>query len=623
MEVSIKPVPRASQSLQRKFAFIAGGLLILTSAVFLILVTQGYRHRILTAHERASMSVNLLLQAALENAMIKRDLEGLQGIVTRLGAQNGIDSVRIVNPSGEVRFSSDPDQLFRPFADPDFAQALSEQEQQAGFRTLPTGREVLRSINPVHNQGACYECHGSIDDNPVNGLLVVDYMPSSVRRDARNGAIILGVLGITVLLTIEAGLWLALKRLVIEPLDELDQTTRRLASGDLSVRANAESDDEIGALGSAFNDMAEQLQASVNELQTSEAFLQALIDAVPDGVRVIDKDYNVLMVNRAYCGQLDVKREDAVGTPCFASSHGRKTRCVPTMVRCPVNEILYGDLEQLKCDHVHKTRDGAEFPVEVFAAPVELRVNGETVPCVVESVRDLQTQINISQEQRLAEMGMLAAGVAHEVNNPLSSIGLALRAIGAEPGQSEKAKRYVAIAETEIANCKKFSDSLLRLAAPSLNATELVDMAEVVSDTASLLEFEATHKRITIKTDIQGAPRVQSKDNDMRVLVFNLLLNAIHAMPNGGEAVVRLSSTNDSILLQIQDEGVGIAERDRDKVLMPFWTKRADGTRGRGLGLSICNTIVKKLGGTINFVSEVGVGTTFHITLPNGDRAGT
>lgn len=567
------------------------------------------------------MSVNLLLQAALENAMIKRDLEGLQGIVTRLGAQNGIDSVRIVNPAGEVRFSSDPDQLFQPFADPDFAQALSKQQQQAGFRTMSAGREVLRSINPVHNQDACFECHGSIKDNPVNGLLVVDYMSSSVRRDARNGAIILGVLGIAVLFTIEAGLWLALRRLVIDPLDELGQTTRRLALGDLSVRAKADSGDEIGALGTTFNDMAEQLQSSVNELQTSEAFLQALIDAVPDGVRVIDKDYNVLMVNQAYCGQIGTKRKDAVGTQCYASSHGRKAPCVPTMVRCPVNEILYGDLEQLKCDHVHKTRDGAEFPVEVFAAPVALRVNGETVPCVVESVRDLQTQINISQEQRLAEMGMLAAGVAHEVNNPLSSIGLALRAIGAEPGQSEKAKRYVKIAETEIANCKRFSDSLLRLAAPSQNTTELVDMSEVVTDTVSLLEFEAAQKRVTITTDIQGAPRVQSRDNDMRILVFNLLLNAIHAMPNGGVATVYLSCTNDSILLQIQDTGVGIAERDRDKVLMPFWTKRADGTRGRGLGLSICNTIVQRLGGTISFVSEVDVGTTFHITLPNGDRA--
>lgn len=609
-----------TKGLQRRFALIAGLLLVATSLVFLVIVTSLYRARILDAHERASLSVNHLLQAALENAMVKRDLDGLQDIVTRLGAQDGIEGVRILHPSGEIRFSSYPDQLYTSFHDPSFDTALTSKKPQAGFRTLSGGQEVLRSINPVLNKDICAECHGPISENPVNGLLVVDYMSADVRKAARDGAILLGLLGVGVLIAIQAGLWFALRRFVLDRLDHLRQATHALAKGNFSTQAHDGGEDEIDALARDFNTMAGQLNRSVENLRESRGFLQSLIDAIPDGVRVIDGQFNTLMVNEAYCRQLGTTRDQMVGQPCYAMSHQRKTPCVSTLVRCPVVEIIEGDNKRLKCDHTHKTMSGSQMQVEVFAAPVTLVVDGQETPCIVESARDLQAQLSISQEQRLAEMGMLAAGVAHEVNNPLTSVGLALRAIGREPGQSEKVRKYLKVAEAEVENCRRFSESLLRLAASPRQSAELIDMGRVVTDTVALLGFQAEQSSVDLQVSVQQKAVLRATDSDMRTLVFNLLLNAIHAMPEGGSATVCVEATDADVLLVVADTGIGIAHEDHDKVLLPFWTKRADGTRGRGLGLSICSGIVERLGGQIMFDSEPGIGTRFQVTLPLAER---
>ena len=137
--------------------------------------------------------------------------------------------------------------------------------------------------------------------------------------------------------------------------------------------------------------------------------------------------------------------------------------------------------------------------------------------------------------------------------------------------------------------------------------------------TAALLNSQA--EQSDAKIDIEEEPRVLAHDSDIRMLVLNLMLNAIHAMPDGG--TVRVSCHADGagrIRLQVADSGVGFPEDLRDKVMLPFWTRRADGSRGRGLGLTICNAIVGALGRQIGFESEVGRGTVFTADLADADK---
>lgn len=609
-------------SLQRKFFVVAGALMVVTSALFLLLVATLYRGQILAANERASLTVNRLLQAALENAMVKRDIGGLQQIVEDLGAQEGIAGVMIANPDGEIRFSSYPERLYEKVADPDFAGALESRTQRTGFRTLADGVQVLRSINPVLNQPRCRECHGAAGAHPVNGLLIVDYDSTGVSGAVLRGAGMLGALGLLVLFAVEAGLWAALRRAVLDRLQRLDAALRRIAEGDLSARTDDPGGDEISRLAADFNTTAGRLERAVGDLKASQRQLQALIDAVPDGVRVIDGAFRTRMVNRSFAAQLGLSPAEALARPCHAVSHGRAQPCVATMVRCPVAEILHGGPDHpdhLRTRQRHRRADGAELSVEVSAVPVRLSIDGQEIDCVVESVRDLEAELGVSQEERLSELGLLAAGVAHEVNNPLSSIGLALGAIGREEGLSERARSYLAIAETETVNCLGFTESLLKLAAKPQGGRDLIEVGDVIRGTVALLGFEAERRRAELKAEVTGRPRVLGADANLRMLVFNLVLNAIHAMPAGGSVTIACAAEGPSLRLTVADTGVGIAEADRDKIMLPFWTRRADGTRGRGLGLAVCKSIVDGLGGSIGFESEPGRGTTFTVILPNAD----
>ncbi|MCB1337059.1 MAG: HAMP domain-containing protein [Maritimibacter sp.] len=611
----------AGRSLQRQLALVAAFLILLASGLFLVLVSGQYRSSILDAHEAASLNVNMLLQAALENAMIKRDLDGLQDIVARLGAQENVTGVMIANPAGEIRFSSYPGRLFDTLEDGNFDRAVSTGDKHTAFLTLDDGREVLRSINPVRNQARCHECHGAVADHPINGLLIVDYDSSGVRATVRRSAAMLALLGVAVLVLLEAGLWAATHRLILGRLKQLSATTGALAAGDLSVRTGARGQDELAQLGARFDEMADRLEANVSELQAAHGSLQTLIDAIPDGVRVIDPGFRIVMANKAYCRQIGAAPGEVVGQYCYASSHRRNAPCISTLVSCPVETILRQTGGDLTCSHQHVDAAGAEFAVEVSAAEVALRVEGREQRCVVESIRDLETDLSISQKQRLAEMGSLAAGIAHEVHNPLSSINLVLRSIKSRETLSDEAMQYMQIAETEIANCRAITESLLRLTALPQIEPELVDINAAVRDTAALLSFEAGQTGVSIRLDLDpAAPRVLTRDSDMRNLVFNLALNAIHALyakPDGG--VLRLSTRalGEIVRLEVEDNGVGIPERDQPKILLPFWTRRADGSHGRGLGLAICASIVKAANGSLRFTSEPGVGTCFTIDLPN------
>ena len=169
----------ASTRLTRKLlAGLALGL-ILASLVFLALFIETYRAQLSQERANASEQVTHLLQVSLENAMLKRDLPGLSEIVERLGQQPGIASVRIINPSREVRFASAPEHRGTSLSFEDLGcPACGAAVDLPGSTSLMTdgkGREFLRSVAPIHNKPPCAACHGAAADHPVNGILVVDH----------------------------------------------------------------------------------------------------------------------------------------------------------------------------------------------------------------------------------------------------------------------------------------------------------------------------------------------------------------------------------------------------------------------------------------------------------------
>lgn len=611
------------------FARLAASLvvqLLVVSVVFLVGFVMLYRGSLREERTQAAEKIGLLLQVSLENAMLKRDIEGLREIVDRLGAQKDIVSVMILDPKGEIRFSSDPTRLGGRYDIPAGGLCL----ECRSFGTMPgtgstflddRGREVLRAVKAVANRVPCDQCHGPVASHPVNGILVVDHAAEGIRGNAARSAAMLVGSGAVVLLGLVLATWIALRRSVLRPVATLTAASRALAAGDLSVRVRAPEADEIGDLARTFDAMADRLERSLEAVREREGLIQAVLDAVPDGIRVIDADHRVIRANRAFCEQVGRPLDEVVGRPCWAVSHGRGDPCISTLTTCPLVELRTPGAT-VKFNDRHRRGDAGEIAVEVAAAALRLPGPGEPRLAVVEAIRDLEALAQVSHQQKLAEIDRLATGVAHEIRNPLASIRLGLRAASSalESGEAVEASAAMRLIDPEIERCIGITTNLLKLSTPPNDRLDLVALDEVVRDVISLLVYEAGVDGVRIDLDLVENLRVIASDSEMRMVIINLAQNGLHAMPQGGVLAVTARRDAGFAVVEVADDGVGIRPEDLERIFLPFWSRRADGVHGTGLGLAICRSIVWRSGGTLTVSSELGKGSRFTLRLPDADH---
>ncbi len=618
-------------SLSRKFLSGVAAGLVVTSLVFLLLFMAMYRAQLQSERIQAVEDINRLLQTSLENAMLKRDLDGLRDIVARLGQQDGIVGVMIVNPDGEVRFAADQNMLGHQFSrETDSACRVchlsgSMPDDTTVFTVNERGQEVLRSVNPVQNKAACIGCHGPIETHPVNGVLFVDYDALPIRRHAQQTTLLLmGSGALVVLITLTGGWWF-MRRFVLQPVQQLCKASQAMSEGQLDARVHLPVTDELGELGRTFNVMGERLERSMRELQEKDLFLQGVVDAIPDGIRVIDDQFAIVLSNQAYRQQLGLAEEEESARPCYLSSHKRYQPCPPTLVRCPLHEILKNG-EPVKVLDQFIGADGRPFSVEVVAAPMQMPVGDDSRTLIVESVRNLEEHVLFSQEQRLSELGRLAAGVAHEIHNPLTSIRLALdsmvKAGKQADGNLSRAWDYLEVIDSQVDQCISITERLLKMSL-SPGQRQVVDMNVAVGEVISLVAWEAENKSVSIHQKLDpGNPRVIATESEFRTVILNLVQNAFHAMPDGGRIDICTRKNNGNVILIVGDTGVGILPEDRPHIFEPFFSRRADGVNGTGLGLSILRAVVDHYGGRIEVESQRGQGSRFTVLFPDADSEG-
>ena len=605
-------------------------VLVVVSLLFLLVAVLLYRDQLIRARAEVLSEVNGLLQVSLENAMLKRDLPGLRDIVRRFGARPDIVAVMIVNPEREVRFASrekDLGRVFRVDDEPGCAVCLGEPntlDKSTRFIEDVGGVVVLRSIVPVKNRAPCAECHGKAADHPVNGVLVVDHKAEEIHDQAVVSTVLLGGAGLIVIaLTGLAGLGIV-RRDVINPISRLNRASHELSKGDLDSRVEVVGEDEISELGQTFNLMADRLSESLKSVRERERFLQEMIDTIPDGVRVIDDRYRVVMVNDAYGDQMGSGRDELVDVPCYAA-HGRTEPCVASLVTCPI--VALNDApDPIKYMHRHIGTGGKEVIVETTAARIERHdPAGGTRQLFVEAMRDVGRQVKYSQEQRLAELGQLATGIAHEIYNPLSSVRLGLQALlrkmDSGVTDAQEVNKYLHMVDDEIDKCVEVTRRLLSLSVPPSKHLQLVSLSQIVPEVASLLQYEAEKLGVSIEIDLGAEDlRTLATDSEMRMLFLNLMQNAFHAMPSGGAITVDGSIEEGNVIVSVADTGVGIPAEHLANIFDPFFSRRADDVEGTGLGLTICKATTSRYGGSIAVESTLGEGTTFTVRMPRAGR---
>lgn len=591
----------------------------LSSAVLVGLLFFAYERELRAERTRVAEQVVLLLHAALENAMLKRDVPGLAVIVESLGRQPGVERVFILEPGGEVRFASDAGLLGRFM---NVAQGVPPGEVVAAFVVDDEGKDILRSANVVANREPCQICHGSMEQKPVNGVLVVDYAADEVRAKARAGALAITLSGGVVLLLTLGILWLLFDRRVLDPVARLANSAAAWESGRLNERVDWQTDDEIGLLVARCNHMAERIDALVKDIEGQRRFVQQVLDGLPDGVRLIrQSDYAVVLANQAFCSQAGVDLAEAMGQPCYRSSHRRDRPCASSMVICPLKELADSD-RPLLVRHHHVRADGCQYTVEVSAVVVTLELHNHSERYVLESIRDLMQVVKVSQEQRLSELGLLAAGIAHEIHNPLGSIRLGvqglLRDLERDQVDVDEIRDYMRAIDHEIDVCVGVTRRLLLLARKPAEQLRKVDCALALRDTFSLLAYDAQLRGVRqVSEGCEHMVEITADDSDLRMALLNLVQNAHHAIVGEGTVTGRVKVVGDEVMIEICDTGVGIPEDLRERIFEPFFSRRAHGSAGTGLGLTIVTSVVERVGGRIELESSAGAGSCFRLVFPS------
>ncbi len=226
-----------------------------------------------------------------------------------------------------------------------------------------------------------------------------------------------------------------------------------------------------------------------------------------------------------------------------------------------------------------------------------------------------KTEAQLIRSEKLAALGQLAAGIAHEIRNPLTSINILIHSLRERLPSENSLQEDIKVIEEEIHRMNEIVDQFLRFAKPSSPFLEKTDVLSIFEETLQLLRPQIEKQRIVVEKEFQALPMIQMDPEQMKQAMLNLLLNAIQAMPEGGQLTLKGQNSKDGqwIHLSIEDSGMGISPEDIDKLFDPFFSTKEGGV---GLGLSITHRIIDQHHGKIEVENAPEKGTIFTVWLP-------
>ncbi|MBI4872693.1 MAG: PAS domain S-box protein [Candidatus Riflebacteria bacterium] len=430
-------------------------------------------------------------------------------------------------------------------------------------------------------------------------------------------------------------LHLLLKEIVTRPLENFVEATKRIAQGDFeSYLEPATASSEQERLAVSFNNMIDHLRRYKNQLEQANLELEervrsrtllleqeknrsvAILSSVADGVYTIDEDWKLTTFNPAAAKITGVPAEEALGQKCWEVLKYPfcKTDCL--LKRLPKEGVSSeGEIYVEQFD-----KKGASFIVS--GAPLfdgsRRRLGG------VESLKDMtyvkRLHEQIRQVDRLSSIGVLAAGVAHEINNPLSNIKLYSQIMAEDETVRDPALRSSLgniIQETDRAT--KIVRNLLEFARHDAAQFVQIAVQTALDDAIAILKHQLTVDKVEIQTQIpDNLPTIWADRGNLQQVFINLMANAQHAMrPAGG--ILRIRAWHDTgshrVLVSFTDTGKGIDPENLDRIFDPFFTTKEVG-EGTGLGLAITYGIVRDHGGDIRVKSRPGDGAEFTLAFP-------
>lgn len=371
--------------------------------------------------------------------------------------------------------------------------------------------------------------------------------------------------------------------------------------------------------------MRAELDARSQRQDEQERFISMIVDSLPLGLYVVDREYRIRLWNHGReKGLQGVAREDAVGRSIFEVLH-----------RQPAERL------RRELDAVIESGEISEFEAEstAFGEPrsyrlsrIPMRFSGEAVTHVIAIGEDItewkRAQLRTMRAEKLAAVGQLAAGVMHEVNNPLATIAACAETLRHElPDTGAQdvgtVRELTGIIEHEVHRCRRLVDDLLGFSRQSPAERVPLEIEYVIDETIALLTHHSRFKRARISREAgpEPLPLVMGSREQLMQVLMALLLNAVDATAKGGSILLRTGrAPGGEAVVEVADDGLGIPPGEIARIFEPFFTTKPPG-QGTGLGLAISYGIVSDHGGRIDVQSVVGEGSTFSVVLPAWEGA--
>ena len=372
-----------------------------------------------------------------------------------------------------------------------------------------------------------------------------------------------------------------------------------------------------GYLAEGLRRTGAQLEKASSQLEDLQAFNQHVIDSLTSGLATCDMEGRILTFNRA------AESITALTAPDMVGRRAVDILQLPEVVRCLFAPGAAPSGSQRHEFGYHRW-DGRQIELGMTSAPL-ITPRGEsgflfTFQDVTElKKRDREARV----QQRLAAVGEMAAGIAHEIRNPLASMAGSIQILRHELPLTPDQAQLMDIVLRESDRLNDTIRSFLSFAKPQRMAVADLDLRQILTDTARLLEnsAEVTERHSIVVAVPDGPVACRADEAQIRQIVWNLATNGLRAMPDGGQLRLRAGATPGAdgrgaeVILGVDDEGVGIAPEDVDGIFQPFRGGFANGT---GLGLSIVHRIASDYGGEVRVASAQGKGTSVEVALPMG-----
>lgn len=373
-----------------------------------------------------------------------------------------------------------------------------------------------------------------------------------------------------------------------------------------------------------FRDLSDSIKLK-RELQKTNKFLHNIIQCSVDGIVVLDNKGNPLIFNEGAERILGYKAQEVIGHPEVLHQFYPQKLAREMMRR--MRSKNYGPPDKLKTTQItFRNKDGEEVPVNFSASIIR---EGEREMGSVGIFSDLRehlrmqrelekAQAQLMQAEKIASLGRLAAGVAHEINNPLAGILIYAELMLREMEEQAPGRQNLEEIITQTLRCQKIVTRLLEFSRQSLAERTLFDLNSIITRCVELVKHQALFLNIDIVQHLDPElPQLVGDPGQLHQVFTNLLLNAADAM-NGLGRITITSQANpwkDGVIITFSDTGGGIPTRIKDKIFEPFFTTKPPG-KGTGLGLAVVYGVVQRHGGSIEVDSPPGGGTTFIIKLP-------